>query len=139
MNSAFAGCYSLKSITMPESVTSISNYAFQECYSLTSIIIPKGVTVIYSNVFHRCYSLTSIIIPKGVTVIRDYAFQYCFSLTKYDFSQATAVPTLLDSSAFDSINKICKIVVPDNLYDQWIADTNWSTYANYIYKASEVV
>ena len=83
--------------------------------------------------------MTSIIIPKGVTVIRDYAFKYCFSLTKYDFSQATAVPTLSDSGVFDSINKICKIVVPDNLYDQWIAATNWSTYADYIYKASEVV
>ena len=40
--------------------------------------------------------------------------------------------------AFNKINTICKIVVPDNLYDQWIAATNWSTYADYIYKASEV-
>ena len=128
----------MTSITIPEGVTSIYPEVIHNCYSLTSITIPEGVTIIFDNVFQRCYSLTSIIIPKRVTIIRDYAFQYCFSLTKYDFSQATAVPTLTYSSAFDSINKICKIVVPDNLYDQWIAATNWSTYADYIYKASEV-
>ena len=72
-------------------------------------------------------------------MIGDNAFNYCYALIKCDFSQATAVPTLSNTSAFHAINKICKIVVPDNLYDQWIAATNWSTYADYIYKASEVV
>ena len=160
--SAFQGCYSLTSITMPESVTSISNYAFYCCYSLTSITIPDGVTSIGDSAFGYCYSLTSITIPDGVTSIGNsaflncysltsitipdgvtsigiYAFFKCFSLTKYDFSQATAVPALSNVNAFDNMNKICKIVVPDNLYDQWIAATNWSTYADYIYKASEVV
>jgi hypothetical protein len=28
--------------------------------------------------------------------------------------------------------------VPDSLYDEWIAATNWSTFADYIYKASEM-
>ena len=137
--SAFYNCYSLTSITIPEGVTSISNQPFFSCFSLTSITIPEGVTRIGNEVFNSCYSLTSITIPEGVTSIGDSAFYRCYSLTKYNFSQATAVPTLSYSSAFNSINKICKIVVPDNLYDQWIAATNWSTYADYIYKASEVV
>ena len=138
-NYAFQNCYSLKSITMPESVTSISNYAFQNCYSLTSITIPESVTSISNYAFSSCYSLKNITIPDRVTSILGYAFQNCYSLTKYDFSQATSVPTLPFTTAFNNINKICKIVVPDNLYDQWIAATNWSTYADYIYKASEVV
>ncbi len=41
-------------------------------------------------------------------------------------------------TAFDTIGGICKIVVPDSLYDSWITATNWSTYADYIYKVSEV-
>lgn len=80
-----------------------------------------------------------MIIPESITSIGEQAFYDCYSLIKYDFSQATAVPTLSNTSAFRFINQLCKIVVPDNLYDQWIAATNWSTYADYIYKASEVV
>ena len=136
---AFYSCNSLTSITIPEGVTSISTNIFNSCFSLTSITIPEGVTSISTNIFNSCYSLTSITIPEGVTSISDDAFYRCRSLTKYDFSQATAVPALSNVNAFNNINKICKIVVPDNLYDQWIAATNWSTYADYIYKASEVV
>ena len=33
-NNAFSSCYSLASITIPESVTSIRNYAFQGCYGM---------------------------------------------------------------------------------------------------------
>ena len=59
-------------------------------------------------------------------------------MREYDFSQFTAIPTLANINAFNNINAQCKIVVPDELYDEWIAATNWATYANYIYKASEV-
>ena len=136
---AFYKCYSLTSITIPESITSIGDGAFNSCFSLTNITIPESITSILSNVFYSCYSLTSMIIPESITSIGEQAFYDCYSLIKYDFSQATAVPTLSSVNAFRNINKICKIVVPDNLYDQWIAATNWSTYADYIYKASEVV
>ena len=55
----------------------------------------------------------------------------------YDFSQHTAVPTLSNTGVFTSIQSDCKIVVPDALYDTWIAATNWSTYSSKIVKASE--
>ena len=135
---AFNSCFSLTSVTIPNGVTSIDSRAFFTCYSLTSITIPNGVTSIGDSVFNSCFSLTSVTIPNEVTSIGNGAFNSCYSLTKYDFSQATAVPTLSNTSAFQAINKLCKIVVPDNLYDQWIAATNWSSYADYIYKASEV-
>ena len=136
---AFYQCQSLISATIPDSVTRVStDRLFYNCYSLISVVIPNSVTKIDSNMFSYCYSLTSVVILNSVTKIGKQAFSSCFPLTKYDFSQVTAVPTLEASNAFSSINKICKIVVPDNLYDQWIAATNWSTYADYIYKASEV-
>lgn len=154
----FNNCYSLTNIVIPKSITKIGDDSFNSCPSLTNIVIPKSVTEIGVKSFYSCPSLTNIVIPEGVTILTSQMIQRCYSLTniimpkgiksvgnnflslgfvkKWDFSQATVVPTLVNTIEY--INKICKIVVPDNLYDQWIAATNWSTYADYIYKASEV-
>ena len=80
-NYAFNYCYSLSSITIPSSVTSIGSYAFQYCYSLSSITIPSSVTSINNYVFRYCYSLSSVTIPSSITSIGDNAFQYCYSLS----------------------------------------------------------
>lgn len=134
----FVDCYSLASIAIPDGVTSIGPYAFNGCYSLHSIAIPDGVTTIAAYVFQSCRSLASITIPSVIISINGNAFDGCYSIIKYDFSSAIVVPTLRYTTAFTDINGICKIVVPDALYDSWRKATNWTTYANYIYKVSEV-
>ena len=55
----------------------------------------------------------------------------------YDFRASKSVPTLSNTNAFNNIPSDCKIVVPDSLYDTWIAATNWSTHASKIIKASK--
>jgi hypothetical protein len=137
VNYAFYYCYSLSSVVIPNSVTSIGDSAFQNCCSLSSVVIPNSVTSIGSYAFCFCYSLSSVMIPKSVTSIGSYAFQNCYGVAFFDFSNHTSVPTLSSTNAFSSIPSDCKIIVPDNLYNTWIAATNWSTYASYIVKASE--
>lgn len=56
----------------------------------------------------------------------DNAFNGCTHLELVDFSEATAVPGLASTNAFQSTNNYYRIVVPNALYDQWIAATNWS-------------
>lgn len=136
--STFATCLCLTSVILPSSVTRIGKYAFSSCYSLKNIIIPNSVTNIDSQAFLDCTVLTNIVVPKNVTKINTAMFVRCYALMRCDFSQHTAVPTLANTDAFSAINAICKIIVPDSLYDEWIAASNWSTYADYIYKASEV-
>ena len=133
----FSYCYSLASVVISKGVTSIGNYTFEQCNSLTSVVIPEGVTSIGSYAFNKCYSLTSIVIPGDITSIGSCAFENCNGMPCYDFRNLTSVPKLSSTSAFSSIPSDCKIVVPDSLYDTWIAATNWSTYASYIIKASE--
>ena len=57
------------------SVTSIGDDAFENCYSLTSITIPNSVTSIGIWAFFYCSSLTSITIPNSVTSIGESAFE----------------------------------------------------------------
>ena len=134
---AFDTCYSLASVVIPSSVTSIGSYTFRTCYSLASIVISSSVTSIGNFAFDNCYSLASIVIPSSLTSIGTSAFYYCYGMAYYDFRASKSVPKALTSNAFGGIPSDCKIVVPDSLYDTWIATTNWSTYASQIVKASE--
>ena len=79
---AFAYCNNLTSITIPDSVTSIGEYAFSRCSNLTSVTIGNSVTSIGTYAFNACYNLTSVTIPDSVTSIGSYAFIYCTSLTR---------------------------------------------------------
>ncbi|MBO7496591.1 MAG: leucine-rich repeat domain-containing protein [Salinivirgaceae bacterium] len=77
---AFGYC-EITSITIPNSVTSISDYAFFGCMELTSITIPESVTNIGNYSFAACSKLGSITIPESVTNIGENAFGSCSSLT----------------------------------------------------------
>ena len=129
---AFQSCFSLSSITIPDSVTSINTSAFNYCSSLSSISIPDSVTSIGNDAFQSCFSLSSITISDSVTSIGSNVFNGCYGVSYYDFARHTAVPTLSSTYAFAGIAADCEIRVPIALYEEWIAATNWSTYADHI-------
>ena len=107
------------------------------CNMLQAVEIGKNVASIDNYAFQYCYSLASVVIPNSVTSIGGYTFRQCSGMAFYDFRASKSVPTLSNTNAFGSIPSDCKIVVPDDLYDTWIAATNWSAHANNIIKASE--
>ena len=62
-------------------VLGIGHNAFYKCYSLSSVTIPNSVTSIGSSAFYQCTGLTSLSIPKYVTSIGEEAFSECSGLT----------------------------------------------------------
>lgn len=134
--SAFVGCSCLNKISFPKTTISLNQSIFSGCYSLTKFKFPPG-TAIPNSLLQSCISLTQLIIPSSVTSIGSQSFAYCYAMKYYDFSSHTAIPTLANTNAFNNIPSDCKIIVPDNLYDDWITATNWSTYASYIIKKSD--
>ena len=88
---AFLGSESLKSISIPNSVTSIEVWAFDGCSGLTSMVVESGNTKYDSR--NNCNAIIetatntliagcqTTIIPNSVTSIGDYAFSGCTSLT----------------------------------------------------------
>ena len=73
-SSAFYGCTSLTSITIPYNVSGIGDSAFYGCTSLTSVTIPNSVTSIGNSAFRGLTGLKSIVIPASVESIGSYAF-----------------------------------------------------------------
>lgn len=132
----FGYCYSIDCIILPNSIKSLDSQGFRNL-SFSRIILPMNITSIGPYAFDGCGRLANLVIPNKITAINGNTFSSCTSMAYYDFSHHSAVPTLANTNAFLGIPKDCKIIVPDNLYDKWVAATNWSAYATYTIKKSD--
>lgn len=148
----FNSCTFLHEVKIPISVSYISNYygAFQDCYLkafwwngndrqidflggnsfVSSLEIPHGTTYILVD-----YSCTDTIIYPNTTLEVMNIGNYAHSVVLHDFTNAKFVPNLDGSSTLKM--RYTRIVVPDELYGEWIEATNWSDWADYTYKLSE--
>ena len=68
---AFAGCYQLRSLTLPASVTYIDDYAFAGS-ALTSVVIPATVQGMGKGVFARCEDLQQA--QVNALMVGDFTF-----------------------------------------------------------------
>lgn len=82
-------CSKIRSVTIPQSVTSIGKRAFDGCSALTTLSLGENVETIGGGAFFRCSSLSNITIPKKVKVIESgysgtpsfyRTFAYCSGL-----------------------------------------------------------
>lgn len=124
-------------MTIPDSVQYVGRNAFDNCSGLTTLIFPHNCTTINTYTFNRCSKMETITFNGNIVTIYAYTFNGCTVMKAILFNGNTSVPKLVNVNAFNSIPATCKIVVPDALYDEWIASTNWSNYASYIIKKSD--
>ncbi len=68
-------------------VTGIADFGFSQYYSMSSITLPDSITSIGKNAFDWCLSLNYIILPLSITSIDNYAFNDCDNLTIYTHYQ----------------------------------------------------
>lgn len=150
-------------IDIPDKITEISNYSCHQAirsnrggnayiklpYNLERInehgvsindimfiVLPPNLKVIGNSAFTQCQFLTELIFPPNIESIGSYAFCANTMILLYDFTACRSIPTLDNINAFSGITPGAKILVPSNLYDDWISQDNWSNYTANI-EASE--
>ena len=69
------------SVTLPSTISRIGQSAFYGCYALKTINIPSSVKTIGDQAFTECYSLTNVTIPSTDVSIGYLAFTYVPNVT----------------------------------------------------------
>lgn len=119
-NNVFEYCYSLTSITIPNSITSIGEDAFYYCNKLTTVYYAGDITSWCA--IEGLYSLMSsgpktlyingqkikndLVIPDNVTSINSHAFRNCKDLTSVTIGNGV---TTIGESAFYDCDKLVEV------------------------------
>ena len=107
----FRGCSNLKTITLPEGVTSIGSQAFLNCTNLKTINLPNGLTTIGDRAFSYT-GLIEVTIPSTVETISAEAFSNCKSLETVIISEGLKE---IGKNAFSGCTNLKTINLPNGL------------------------
>ncbi len=95
---AFEEFYSLKNVTMADTIVDIGIAVFRDCYALQSIDFSDTLNHISVNAFENCRSLTALNLPDTVESIYSGFVDGCTGLREFH------VPESLDYFSYDSFN-----------------------------------
>ena len=124
-DSAFPWCFSLTSVSIPDSVTQIGVNPFVACPALKTISVspehPYFATI--DGVLFRKADKTLIsypaginsstyTIPQGIASIGDSAFSWCFSMTSVSIPDSV---TSIGDFAFYSCDSLTSVSIPDSV------------------------
>ncbi|OXB07391.1 leucine-rich repeat domain-containing protein, partial [Flavobacterium psychrophilum] len=125
---AFFKCTALKTVTIPNSVTSIADRSFIGCSGLTSVTIPNSVTTIGDGSFAECSGLTSVTIPNSVTAIGEDAFAGCRSLKTVNCHITS--PLVINANVFGNVTQSnCALNVPAGTEAAYQAAGVWKDFS----------
>lgn len=102
----------LKSVSLPESVTSIGHDAFSWCTSLKTVYLPQSLFVIEDKVFNYCNNLTSINLPETLTSIGNEAFYYCSKLSSISLPNSVKN---IGAEAFYGCSELTSVIIPSSV------------------------
>lgn len=109
---SFAEC-GLSSITIPDSVVSLGSSAFSNCTDLSSgVTLSKSLTSLSSCLFQGCKKLPSVKIPYGINIIEGSAFNGCYGLSSIDIPNTV---TTIEKKAFKDCIELTNITIPDSV------------------------
>lgn len=98
-------------------------------HMIRSISLPEGMTTIGTSAFADCKYIHSIVIPSSVERINDSAFENCRMLSEIQFGE-DGVLTELGSWAFYNCHELKELAIPEGVTSIGYATFYGCTYLN---------
>ncbi len=118
---------SLRSVTITDRETEVSENEFYGCTNLKEVKIGDGVTTIGSWAFSGCAAIDYFAFGSSVKTIGQEAFSDCTAMTRLISRAAT--PPSCGSQALDDINKwTCTLSVPAGSTSAYQAAAQWKEF-----------
>ena len=95
---SFCQMKSLESIEFPDNVKELGAYICYQNSKLTKVTFGSGLTSIPSNAFEQCTDLKEVTIPANISFVGNFAFKDCSRLGKVTFNEGL---TSLGSYSFE--------------------------------------
>lgn len=109
---AFEGCTNLNPLTIKGPITSMGNYAFAGSTYLTSLTLYDDIQTIGNFAFLGSTSLKTVTLPKNLTSIGEYAFACCSELESITIPENVKT---INPKTFADCSKLEYIILPAGL------------------------
>ena len=98
---------------VPASVTSIGKDAYSESkFTQATLTLPDSLTVLSEDAFEKCTGITKLVLPESLTEIGKYAFDGCSNLN--DLSLPAGL-TIIGSYAFRNCTALKSLTIPSKV------------------------
>ena len=101
----------IRSITIPDTVTTVGKRAFYDCFDLYAVRIGSGVSNLPSYCFANCSVLQNVEIPDTVTAMADGVFYH----TGLTFLRLPQTVRTIGMHAFENSEDLTEVVCSDEL------------------------
>ena len=122
-NYAFAGCSSIKFVTLGKNINEFGACVFGSCSNLEKVYIEEGLKILGKFAFCDCPSLKSINIPSSIKSIPNATFSNCENLASVELSKGIEE---IGYNAFINCNSFKKVNYLGTLED-WL-NIKFETY-----------
>lgn len=132
----FQNCQSIKTVYIPDTVTSVGGSLFMGATNLESVRLSNNIREIGYGFFASCPKLTTVTLPTALGSMNTNIFSGCSSLKSIIVPKSNTTPAI-QSGTFTGIPEDCKIYVPAEALEKYKSATNWSAYADRIFAIEE--
>jgi uncharacterized protein (TIGR02145 family) len=113
---------------VPMGVEIIDTAAFEGNWTLKSVTLPTSVTEIAPEAFCGCPNFSVVDVPTSVTKVGAYAFYNCSGLSALFTNSQTPLAMAVSDSIFRNVNAGCVVYVPKGSVANYQSSDGWSHY-----------